>query len=140
MSFAFDRPPVVLDASVAIASALQQLPQTAAALERWAEEARTRLVPATFWSETADGLLVGNRVDRNAVRGHLADLSDLGLEVADRGLAGVLETIDLAERHRLTIYDALYLYLALDTDATLATYDGKLARAARAEGVELEPL
>jgi predicted nucleic acid-binding protein len=140
VSVAFDRPPVVLDASVAIASALQQWPGTAAALERWAEEGRIRLVPATFWSETANGLLVGNRVDPNAVRGHLVDLSDLGLEVADRGLAGVLETIDLAERHRLTIYDALYLYLALDTDATLATYDGVLASAARAEGVELEKL
>jgi predicted nucleic acid-binding protein len=140
VSFAFERPPVILDASVAIASALQQWPGAAAALERWAEEGRVRLVPASFWAETANGLLVGNRVDANAVRRHVADLSDLGLEVADRGLSSVLETIDLAERHRLTIYDALYLYLALDTDATLATYDGDLARAAREEGVELEAL
>lgn len=140
MSFAFDRPLVVVDASVAIASALQEQPGAAAALERWAEEGRTRLVPATFWSETANGLLIGNRVEPNAVRGHLADLSDLGLEVADRGLKGVLEAIGLARQHGLTIYDALYLYLALDTDATLATYDGDLGRAARAEGVELEAL
>lgn len=140
MSFAVDPTPVVLDASVAVASALQERPGPAEALERWATEGRMRLVPPNFWAETANGLLVGNRVGSGAVRGHLADLAVLGIEVADRGVDGVIDALDLAARHRLTVYDALYLQLALDTDALLATLDADLARAAREEGVELEPL
>jgi len=140
VSFVVDRPPIVLDASVAIASALQEQVGIADTMEGWMRDERLRLVPPTFWSETANGLLVGNRVAAEDVRGHLADLAQLGIEVADRGLAGVVEAVDLATRHRLTVYDALYLQLALDTDAALATYDIELARAARREGVDLEPL
>jgi predicted nucleic acid-binding protein len=48
--------------------------------------------------------------------------------------AGVLA---LARRHGLTVYDALYLDLALRRDAVLSTLDTKLAQAARSEGVPL---
>ena len=140
MSFRVDRPPVVLDASVAIASALQQRSEAPKALGRWAEEERMTLVPTTFWSEAANGLLVGNRIDPVAVRGHLEDLSALGVEAADRGLPGVIEAVELAVRHGLTVYDALYLQLALDVDGTLATLDGELADAAQREGVQLETI
>jgi len=47
----------------------------------------------------------------------------------------VADALDLADRHRLTVYDALYLELAADVDAELATLDRDLTRAARAEGV-----
>jgi predicted nucleic acid-binding protein len=40
-------------------------------------------------------------------------------------------------RHRLTVYDAAYLELALRADAPLATLDRELARAARAARVPL---
>ena len=43
----------------------------------------------------------------------------------------------LAERHRLSVYDATYLWLAIDVDGELATFDRDLARAAAAEGVPL---
>jgi predicted nucleic acid-binding protein len=43
----------------------------------------------------------------------------------------------LADRHRLSVYDATYLWLAIDIDAELATFDADLARAAVAEGVAL---
>ena len=43
----------------------------------------------------------------------------------------------LAERHRLSVYDASYLWLAIDVDGELATHDRDLARAALAEGVAL---
>ncbi|MEO8468618.1 MAG: type II toxin-antitoxin system VapC family toxin [Chloroflexota bacterium] len=58
-----------------------------------------------------------------------------GVETTARGLAGLLGAIELAERHRLTVYDALYLDLALDVDGELATLDRDLARAAADEGV-----
>jgi len=43
--------------------------------------------------------------------------------------------IDLARRHRLTVYDAAYLELALRERLDLATLDSTLAEAARREGV-----
>ena len=46
-------------------------------------------------------------------------------------------TWQLAERHRLTIYDAAYLELALRVGAPLATKDKALIRAAAAESVTL---
>ena len=58
-----------------------------------------------------------------------------GVEVADRGLPGVFDAVELAARHGLTVYDAVYLQLVLELDGELATLDRALARAARAEGV-----
>ena len=43
----------------------------------------------------------------------------------------------LATAHRCTVYDALYLALSQVLDARLATADAKLARLARAAGIEL---
>jgi len=43
----------------------------------------------------------------------------------------------LSVRHELTLYDALYLELALRLNLPLATFDGALRRAAEAEGVRL---
>jgi predicted nucleic acid-binding protein len=57
--------------------------------------------------------------------------------LADGGWRGVLHAIDLAERHRLTVYDALYLQLAMDVEAPIATLDRGLAAAALAEGIEV---
>lgn len=44
---------------------------------------------------------------------------------------------DLAVRRTLSFYDALYLHLALQEGATLATLDGPLRQAAVVEGVEV---
>jgi predicted nucleic acid-binding protein len=44
--------------------------------------------------------------------------------------------IALAEAHRLSCYDALYLELAARCDATLASLDARLNAAAEAEGIE----
>jgi predicted nucleic acid-binding protein len=45
--------------------------------------------------------------------------------------------LSLARRRALTFYDAAYLELAQRRQIPLATLDGALARAARAEGVSL---
>ena len=44
---------------------------------------------------------------------------------------------DLAKMHRLSMYDALYLELAMREAAELATLDRAISRAATAEGVAL---
>ena len=65
----------------------------------------------------------------------LRSLADAGIERADRGIDGLIDAIALADRHGLTVYDALYLQLGLDVDGDLATRDRQLAEAARAEGL-----
>lgn len=47
------------------------------------------------------------------------------------------ETTALADRHRLTVYDATYLELALRKSLPLATLDRELRLAAQAEGITL---
>lgn len=68
----------------------------------------------------------------------------LAPEVVDDGLAQfeemeidlhrihVPETVMLATRYKLSAYDAAYLWLAAELKAPLATFDDKLATAARA--------
>jgi predicted nucleic acid-binding protein len=46
-------------------------------------------------------------------------------------------TIDLAHRHRLSVYDAIYLELAIRLKLPLATLDNDLRHAAEREGVPL---
>ena len=45
----------------------------------------------------------------------------------------------LANRHKLTVYDAAYLELAQRRGLPLATLDKDLRQAAKAEGVVLRP-
>lgn len=63
----------------------------------------------------------------------LALLADLPIQL-DRTPDGEA-LLQLARRHRLTVYDAAYLELALREAIPLTTLDEALARAARAEGV-----
>ena len=92
------------------------------------------LVPAHFWAEVANALLRRHRTPlENGI--DLRSLADAGIEVADRGIEGLIDAIALGDRHRLTAYDALYLQLALDVEGSLATFDQDLAAAARREGV-----
>lgn len=64
-------------------------------------------------------------------------LVSAGVEVADRGRSGLVEGVDLVERHALSVSDALYLQLALELGAELVTHHAALARAAAATGVPL---
>ena len=67
----------------------------------------------------------------------LVTLRDAGVELADRGFDGLEAALVLADRHTLSVCDATYLWLAMDVDGELATFDKALIRAAEAEGVEL---
>jgi predicted nucleic acid-binding protein len=131
--------PVVVDASFAI-EVLDGPPSYRAAWRQWIEEDRTILVPGHFWVEVGNALLRGLRLLPFDASARLERLAASGPEVADRGVEGVRDAIGLAEQHRLTVYDALYLHLALDTDAELATLDSDLAAAARATGITTIPV
>jgi len=62
----------------------------------------------------------------------------LSLQVDDETFHRALaDTFALAKEHKLTLYDAAYLELALRKGATLATKDAALAKAAKSAGVPL---
>ena len=68
----------------------------------------------------------------------LADLATLPIETdAETGNRAWGQTLRLAEKHKLTVYDAAYLELALRRGLPLATLDLELRSAAEAEGVGL---
>lgn len=64
----------------------------------------------------------------------LAMLAELPIDL-DPSHAAPAQLLDLALRHDLSTYDALYLDLALRRGAPIATQDLALANAARAAGV-----
>ena len=95
-------------------------------------------VPALFWFEFRNTLLISERRGRIAEaqsRTILADLDALGLAVDREPQEGRL--MALARKHRLSAYDAAYLELAERAGAELATLDRRLAAAATDEGVGL---
>jgi predicted nucleic acid-binding protein len=93
------------------------------------------LAPPHFPVEVANALLRGAGLPGLDAAARLERLYASGVETADRGLPSLLGALELANRHRLTVYDALYLDLAVDVDAELATLDRDLAAAATSEGL-----
>jgi predicted nucleic acid-binding protein len=92
-------------------------------------------------------LEVANVLEMSARRGRhdadlrdatLADLAQLPIQVdAETEKQAWGPTLRLAERHKLTLYDAAYLELALRRNLPLATLDADLRRAGKAVKVEL---
>lgn len=95
--------------------------------------------PWLLWAELRNILIVSERRGRLPV-GMAEQIVDaveaLGITLDTR--PGHAVVLDLARRHRLTVYDALYLELALREGAVLVSLDDALLRAARAEGVSVE--
>jgi predicted nucleic acid-binding protein len=131
------RPALVVDASFAI-EAINGSPGALEVLFALTSDYGMKLVPVHFWLEAANAL-VQVRTSETQMVLDLTKLDQAGVETADRGLAGVIDAIGLARKHKLTTYDAAYLQLALDVDGELATYDRALAQAAQAEGIVVRP-
>ena len=96
------------------------------------------MVPSLWWFEIRNILVVNERRKRIAepdTNDFLRNLLRLRIRV-DRAPeeAGVLR---LARTHRLSVYDASYLELALREALQIATLDTELAAAALAEGADL---
>lgn len=96
-------------------------------------------VPSLWRLEVANILEMGVRRGRHDAPFRDATLADLALlpihidPETDR--QAWTATLQLAERHRLTLYDAAYLELAQRRALPLATLDAELQAAARAENV-----
>jgi predicted nucleic acid-binding protein len=99
------------------------------------------VVPTLWRLEVANSMTVAirrGRIDADFRRAALADLALLDIVVdqqTDPRAWG--ETLNLADRFRLTVYDAAYLELAQRRTLPLATLDDDLCVAAAALGVRL---
>lgn len=99
------------------------------------------IVPAIWRLEVANGLRSAIRrrrmeaIQRDAF---LAALGEMNVETdLDTDRYAWSATVQLADRHGLTPYDACYLELAIRAGLPLASLDGALGAAARAEKVRL---
>jgi predicted nucleic acid-binding protein len=129
--------PFVLDASIVHDWAFEERHPTA-------ESARERLrtesaaAPILWWFEVRNGLVVAERRGRVTEQQTARFLREiLHFAITLDNSPSETSVLALARRHRLTVYDAAYLELALREDLPLATLDTALARAARAEAVPL---
>jgi len=132
---------LVLDSSAALAwiysdestDAVQQI------FEMVAENGA--LVPALWRLEVANSLTVAVRRGRIAVEFRNAALADLALlDIATdphTEVYGWTTTLHLADRFRLTLYDAAYLELAIRRGQPLATADAALIACATNIGLEI---
>ena len=128
----------VIDGSTAVAWAMMDEPSADADFALEQVRVHGGVAPQLWWAELRNALLVAERRGRTTpaiTDTALAALDTLPVQL-DYKPNGPL-VLRLAREHYLTIYDALYLELALRENRPLATLDRKLVRAAEAEGVEL---
>jgi predicted nucleic acid-binding protein len=99
------------------------------------------LVPRLWFLEVANVLLVFERRKRitQAESGRFAELlTQLPFDVDDSVYNRVFDgVISLAREQMLSLYDAVYLELAMRRGMPLATLDKGLVKAAKAVGVEI---
>lgn len=97
------------------------------------------IVPALWRLEVANSLTTGvrrKRIDKQFRQAALADLAVLDITVdRETDAQAWADTLDLADRYRLTLYDAAYLGLALRRQLPLATLEAELTAAAKSAGV-----
>lgn len=132
---------IILDASTALAWLIARVDAAEAAIATdalLAVQQSGAIVPELWWAEVCNGALMSERRggDRNRTRFFLDRLLLLPIK-EDPARTRVLlpAVLSTARAHTLTSYDATYLELALRTGSPLATFDRKLASAARAAGV-----
>lgn len=128
---------IVLDASVLIAHLNPYATHHERASALLAEASSDRLVSHRL--TLAEILVGGARVGR--VREMLADLREIGLEAHPEVSVDdeVLELAELRATTGLKLPDCCVLNVALEHNASLATFDRTLADAARGRGVVVLP-
>ena len=98
-------------------------------------------VPALWFSELANTLIMlerAHRVTQQDASSYLADIGLLSITQDDEpGGSHQVRILDLARIHRLSAYEATYLELAMRRSVVLATFDRPLGEAARAAGVRV---
>ena len=125
----------VLDASVAVAWLLDDEDELRANVALVHLETEVALVPLFWHLEVRSALLGAERRGRirvDEVDERLRRLSDLPVQTDTE--PDYRTAFALARKHKLSMYDAVYLELAQRLSAPLATLDQALARTAVTEG------
>ena len=126
---------IVVDASVVLSWFLDD------ELDEFAHASANRvvsegaLVPAIFPAEVVNALVnaaLRGRLTNSDVAERLSRLDALPIMV-DSARVALAEEVDLAQKHKLTVYDAMYLHVALRQKWTLLTRDADLRGAALKE-------
>ena len=132
---------LVLDASATLAWLIRRVDT---AEDQLADEAlryllaREAVVPALWFPEVANGILVAERrarIGNSRSSSFLAKLNLLPI-VEDTAQPSAIQStvLTLARAYKLTAYDSTYLELVLRTGNMLATFDRQLAAAVRLAG------
>lgn len=130
---------IALDASMAIAWCFEdeRSPESDAILDRVIEKGA--LVPALWKIEVANGLQMAlrrKRIDRQYRDLALKRLQDFPIETDPETSLHVWSAgAGLADQYGLTLYDAVYLELAIRRQLPLATLDKALIEAGRQAGL-----
>jgi predicted nucleic acid-binding protein len=99
-------------------------------------------VPAIWHLEVGNVLLGAmrkKRIDQAGLEAFVSQLRNLDIAVDSETSARAWDkTLDLAQMHGLSTYDASYLELALRRGTSVATLDKSLGAACRAAGVALK--
>lgn len=127
---------VVVDASVAVKWCLPSRREelVAEAEELLASSRRDEvrfLVPDLFWVELANALWKAVRraeMSSDNAASAMSFMRDLGIATLP-SLDLVPQALDLAISHSRTVYDSLYVALAIQSDSELITADERLANA-----------
>ncbi len=110
-------------------------------LNRLSDLTDTALVPALWLYEVVNVVELAvrkSRITKDKAVDFLGSRADLPIEVEDLSRTEVFVSVRaLAERYRLTGYDAAYLELAIRHRLPLAALDADLNKAALAAGVKL---
>jgi predicted nucleic acid-binding protein len=129
--------PFVLDASIVACWAFKDEDHPLADLALEAMRVDEAYVPALWWFEVRNVLVVNERRKRLSETDTAAFLRRLGrLRIATDRSPEEADVLMLARRYQLSVHDASYLELAKRDAIPLATLDQDLAAAARMHGVD----
>jgi predicted nucleic acid-binding protein len=127
----------VLDASVAITWAMRDEDHPIADLAFLEIQSGSAIVPAIFWYEVWNILVVNERRNRIAPVDSAQFIRDLEqFSIVLDSSSGTL-LMDMSRKYKLSVYDAAYLAAAQSNRLPLATLDVDLRDAALAAGVPL---
>jgi predicted nucleic acid-binding protein len=130
--------PFVLDVSVAVSWFFPDESHPIAGQTWLLIRDEDAIVPAHWWFEVRNTLLIGERRGRSSLSDTAATVERLSrMTIVSQSLPNDGAVFALARKHQLTFYDAVYLELAQRERLALATLDKQLAHAASAEGVLL---
>lgn len=91
------------------------------------------VVPDLLRAEVANGLRYKPSFTKRGVHDAITTLEDLGINIVYPDLPLYEQAISIAFDYDITVYDALYVALALEYEYTLITADDKLVKRLPAE-------